>query len=79
MEEADPRLCIITVVVVPHTVLHHGVPLLLLLLGHHTEVAMASVRVPKNEGELSNTLDEWTIAHFGLDAYREKCVINLET
>lgn len=67
---------IITVVVVPHAVLQHSVPLLLLLLRHHTEVAVASVRVPKNEGELSNTLDEGTAPHFGLDAYREEHVID---
>lgn len=69
----------VTVVAVSHAVLQHGVPLLLLLLRHHAEVAMVRVRVPKNEGELSNTLDEWIIAHFGLDAYRERHVIELET
>lgn len=74
------RWCILTVVTVSHAVLQHGVPLLLLLLRHHAEVAMARVRVPKNEGVLSNTLDEWITAHFGLDAYREKRhVIDLET
>lgn len=58
----------VTVVIVPHTVLQHSVPLLLLLLRHHAEVAMAGVRVPEDEGELSNTLDERMIAHFALDA-----------
>lgn len=59
---------IVTVVIVSHTVLQHSMPLLLLLLRHHAEVAMAGVRVPKDEGELGNTLDERMIAHFGLDA-----------
>lgn len=27
--------------------------------------------MPKDEGELGGTLDEWIIAHFGLDAYRK--------
>lgn len=64
------KIEVVTVVAVSHTVLQHGVPLLLLLLRHHAEVAMARVRVPKDEGELSNTPDEGMTAHFGLDAYR---------
>lgn len=52
-------------------VLQHSVPLLLLLLCHHTEVVVAGKRVPKDEGELGGTLDEWIIAHFGLDAYKK--------
>lgn len=71
--------CMVTVVTVSHTVLQNSVPLLLLLLRHHAEVAMARVRVPKDEGELSHTLDERMIARFGLDAYREKHMIDLET
>lgn len=51
-----------------HTVLQHSMPLLLLLLRHHAEVAMAGVRMPEDEGELSNTLDERMIAHLALDA-----------
>lgn len=51
-----------------HTVLQHSIPLLLLLLRHHAEVAMAGVRVPEDEGELGSTLDERMIAHFALDA-----------
>lgn len=66
--------CSVTVVAVSHAVLQHGVPLLLLLLRRHAEVAMARVRVPKNEGELGSALDEWMVAHFGLDACRERRV-----
>lgn len=62
-------VCIVTVVAVSDTVLQHSVPLLLLLLRHHTEVVVAGVWVPKDEGELGRTLDERVTAHFGLDAY----------
>lgn len=61
----------VTVVAVSDAVLQHSVPLLLLLLCHHTEVVVACVRVPKDEGKLCGTLDEWIIAHFGLDAYKK--------
>lgn len=60
--------CIFTVVTVSDTVLQNSMPLLLLLLRHHAEVAMEGVRVPEDEGELSNALDERVIAHFALDA-----------
>lgn len=54
----------VTVVTVSDAVLKHSVPLLLLLLCHHTEVVVAGVRVPQDEGELGCTLDEWITARF---------------
>lgn len=60
-----------TVVAVSDAVLQHGVPLLLLLLCHHTEVVVAGVWVPQDEGELRRTLDKWITAHFGLDSYNK--------
>lgn len=66
-------MLIVTVVTVSDTVLQHSVPLLLLLLGHHTEVVVAGVWVPQDEGELGRTLDERVTAHFGLDTYNKSC------
>lgn len=60
-------VCIVTIVTVSDAILQHSVPLLLLLLGHHTEVVVAGVWVPQDEGEPGCTLDEWVTAHFGLD------------
>ena len=64
-------VCILTVVAVSDAVLQHGVPLLLLLLRHHTEVVVAGVRMPQDERELGRTLDKWTAAHFALDTYNQ--------
>lgn len=63
---------VVTVVAVPDAVLQHGVPLLLLLLRHNTEVVVTGVRVPQDEGERGCTLDERVVAHFGLDACTSK-------
>lgn len=52
----------LTVVAVAHTILKNGPPLLLLLAGHHTKVIMAGVRMPEDDGELSGTLDDGSIA-----------------
>lgn len=60
-------VCIVTIVTVSDAILQHSVPLLLLLLSHHTEVVVAGVWVPQDEGEPGCTLDEWVTAHFGLD------------
>lgn len=64
-------LCIVTIVTVSDTVLQHSVPLLLLLLCHHTEVVVTGIWMPQDEGELGRTLDEWVTAHFGLDTYKQ--------
>lgn len=65
-------VCAVTIVTVSDAVLQHCVPLLLLLLCHHTEVVVAGVRVPQDEGVLGRTLDKRTTAHFGLDAYNNR-------
>lgn len=62
-------VCVVTVVTVSDTVLQYCVPLGLLLLRHHTEVVVAGVRVPQDEGELARTLDKRITRHFGFDIY----------
>lgn len=62
-------VCLVTIVTVSDTVLQHSVPLLLLLLRHHTEVVVAGVRVPQDEGELGRTLNKRITAHFSLNTY----------
>jgi len=58
----------LTVVGVSDAVLQHGVPLGLLLLRHDTEVVVARVRVPQDQGELGGALHEGTAAHPRLHA-----------
>lgn len=53
--KASPSL---TIIGVSDTVLEDSVPLLLLLLGHHTEVVVMAVRVPEDQRELGGALKE---------------------
>lgn len=64
------RILILTIVCVPDTVLKDGTPLLLLLLGHHTEIIMTSIRVPEDERKLSRTFQEWRTANFSLHSWK---------
>jgi len=54
----------LTIVGVSDAVLKDGVPLLLLLLGHHAEIVVASIRVPEDEGKLCRTFQKWRTANF---------------
>lgn len=66
-----PVVQTLTIIAVSDAVLQHGVPLLLFLLRHHTEVVVAGVRVPEDERKWRGTLYEWIAAQFGLNAYNE--------
>lgn len=60
----------LTIVGVSDTVLKDGVPLLLLLLGHHTEIVVTSIRVPEDEGKLCRTFQEWRTANFSFYTWK---------
>ena len=55
-----------TIIGMSYTVLKDCMPLLLFFLRHHTEVVVAGVRVPQDQGELGGTLQEGRVTHFSL-------------
>lgn len=57
---------LLTVVAVSHTVLEDSVPLLLFFLRHDTEVVMAGVWMPQDEGKLCGTFQKRGTGSFGL-------------
>lgn len=67
--KASPSL---TIIGVSDTVLEDSVPLLLLLLGHHTEVVVMAVRVPEDQRELGGALKEGWASHLGLHTWKKK-------
>lgn len=60
----------LTIVGVSDTVLKDGVPLLLLLFSHHTEIVVTSIRVPEDEGKLCRTFQEWRTANFSFYTWK---------
>lgn len=71
-----------TVAGVSDTVLQDSEPLLLLLLGGHTEVVMMGIGVPEDQSELGVALDKGWTPHLGFYICQEEkqkhCRVNLE-